>query len=75
MPTAAVPAVVTPEMAPNSAAKPSEVSGICARNPPTSEATQRSSRLVMPPRDIRSPAKTKNGTASNGNLLRLLKIV
>ena len=75
MPTAAVPAVVTPEMAPNSAAKPSEVIGICARKPPISEATQRNSRSVMPPRDIRSPANTKNGTASSGYLLRLLKMI
>ena len=28
----------------------------------------------MPPRDIRLPAKTKNGTASRAYLLRLLKI-
>ena len=75
MPTAAVAAVVTPEIAPNSAAKPSEVIGILPRKPPISEPTQRSSRTEMPPRDIRSPANTKNGTASNGNLLRLLKTV
>src|SRR5579885_204477 len=71
---AAVAAVVTPEMAPNSAAKPSEVIGMCARKPPMIEATQRSSRLEMPPRDIRSPAKMKNGTASSAYLLRLLKM-
>ena len=29
------------------------------------EATQRRSRFEMPPRDIRSPANTKNGTASS----------
>ena len=39
------------------------------------EATHRSSRVEMPPRDIRSPAKMKNGTASRAYLLRLLKII
>ena len=74
MPIAAVAAVVTPEIAPNSAAKPSDVIGMLPRKPPISEATQRSSRTEMPPRDIRSPAKTKNGTASSAYLLRLLKM-
>ena len=74
MPMAAVAAVVTPEIAPNSAAKPSDVMGICARKPPIMDATQRRSRFEIPPRDIRSPANTKNGTASSAYLLRLLKM-
>ena len=75
MPIAAVAAVVTPEIAPNIAANPSEVSGMLPRNPPIIEATQRIRRVEMPPRDIRSPAKMKNGTASSGYLLRLLKMI
>ena len=75
MPIAAVAAVVTPEMAPNKAAKPSDVIGMCARKPPISDSTHFSSRTEMPPRDIRSPANTKNGTASSGNLFRLLKTI
>ena len=67
--------MVTPDTAPNSAAKPSDVIGTLPRTPPTIEPTQRSSRVEMPPRDIRSPAKMKNGTASSAYLLRLLKIV
>ena len=75
MPIAAVAAVVTPEIAPNSAANPSEVSGMLPRNPPIIAATNRSRRVEMPPRDIRSPAKMKNGTASRAYLLRLLKMI
>ena len=68
-PTAATEAVVAPEIAPNTAAKPSEVSGRLARKLPNIEATQRISRADSPPRDIRSPVKMKNGTAISGNLL------
>ena len=75
MPIAAVAAVVTPEIAPNIAAKPSEVSGMLPRNPPMIAATHLSRRVEMPPRDIRSPAKMKNGTASSAYLLRLLKMI
>src|SRR6185437_17182495 len=74
VPIAAVAAVVTPEMAPKSAANPSEVMGICARKPPIMEATHRRSLADIPPRDMRSPAKIKKGTARRAYLLRLLKI-
>jgi hypothetical protein len=70
-PTAATLAVVAPEMAPNTAAKPSEVSGRLPRNPPNIEATQRSRRFDRPPRDIRSPVNRKNGTAISGNFATL----
>ena len=43
-PTAATEAVVAPEMAPKTAANPSEVRGRLPRKPPTIEATQRRSR-------------------------------
>src|SRR2546422_842613 len=72
-PTAATDAVVAPEMAPKIAAKPSEVRGRLARTPPIIDDTQRSRRVEMPPCDIRSPVKMKNGTAIRGNLFRLSK--
>ena len=73
-PTAATVAVVAPEIAPNTAAKPSEVSGRLPRTLPIIELTQRNSRSDIPPRVIRSPAKMKKGTASSANLLRLSNI-
>ena len=64
-------AVVAPEMAPKTAANPSDVSGKFARKLPNIDETQRIRRAERPPRDIKSPVKMKNGTAISGNLLRL----
>ena len=64
-PTAATAAVLEPEMAPMSVLAPTVATPRLPGTRPISASTQAMRRSAMPAAPMSSPAKMKNGTASN----------
>jgi len=65
-PSAEMSAIADPEIPPNNIDEKTFTTPRPPRTAPTADCAKRTNRIAMPPWNIRSPAKMKNGIAING---------